>query len=95
LAADGSAIAQANSIAGAATAFVSSAASMIADASTTATDNDAALTTAANTLSNTVGISVDQQTALLTQYQNQYEATAQLMTAAKAMFASLITMMEA
>ena len=40
------------------------------------------------------GIDVDQQTALLTQYQNQYEATAQLMSSAKAMYATLITMMQ-
>jgi flagellar hook-associated protein 1 FlgK len=95
LSADGSAVAQTTSIAGAASTFVSSAASLISDASTAATDNDAAFTTASNTLSNTVGISVDAQTALLTQYQNQYEATAQLMTAAKAMFTTLITMMNA
>ncbi len=93
LAADGSAVAQTTSIAGAASTFVSAAASVISNAATAATDNDAALSSAQNTLANTTGISVDEQTALLTQYQNQYEATAQLMTAAKAMFTSLITMM--
>jgi len=41
-----------------------------------------------------VRVSTDQQTALLTQYQNQYEAIAQLMTALKSMYSSLITMME-
>lgn len=94
LAADGSAAAQTTSLANAASAFVSGAASTISTASTTAS-NDSSLYSAATTaLSNATGVNVDQQTALLTQYQNQYEAIAQLMSTAKSLYSTLITMME-
>jgi flagellar hook-associated protein 1 len=95
LAASGTAGAKTTTLAGAASDFVSSAASTISTASTTASTNDSTLSAAKNALSNATGISVDEQTALLTQYQNQYEATAQLMTAVKSMYSTLISMMEA
>ena len=94
LPATGSAAAQTASLADAATSFVSNAASVISSASTTATTNDSVYTAAQSALSNATGVSVDQQTALLTQYQNQYEAIAQLMSAAKSLYSTLITMME-
>lgn len=94
VAADGTATARSSSLTDLATNFVSNAASVISAASD-ASDNDSSVLSAAqNALSNATGIDVDQQTALLTQYQNQYEATAQLMSSAKAMFTTLITMMQ-
>ncbi len=94
LAASGTATAKTATLASAASAFVSNAATVISAASTTATENDSVYTAAQSALSNATGVSVDQQTALLTQYQSQYEATAQLMTTVKDIFSTLITMME-
>lgn len=94
LAADGTAVSQTTSIADAATAFVSNAASVISTASTTAADDSTTLSTAQNSLSDVTGIDANQQTALLTQYQNQYEAAAQIMTSVKSMYSTLITMMQ-
>ncbi|MDR3511971.1 MAG: flagellar hook-associated protein FlgK [Caulobacteraceae bacterium] len=93
LPATGSAAAQTVSLASAASTFVSNAASVISNASTTASTNNSTYTAAQSSLSNATGISVDQQTALLTQYQNQYEAIAQLMSVAKSLYSTLITMM--
>jgi flagellar hook-associated protein 1 FlgK len=95
LSANGTATAVTGTIASAAANFVSNAASVISTAATLATDNDTALSTAQNALSNATGISTDQQTALLTQYQNQYEAASELLTAVKSMFSTLITAMSA
>jgi flagellar hook-associated protein 1 FlgK len=89
----GTATAKTSTIASAASAFISNAASLISNASTLATNSDTLYSTATNALSNATGISTDQQTALLTQYQNQYEAASELITSVKAMFSTLITMM--
>lgn len=94
LSATGTAAAATTTLADAASTFVSNAATLISTASTTAASNDSTYSAAQNALSNATGVSVDQQTALLTQYQNQYEAITQLMTAAKSMYSTLITMMQ-
>lgn len=94
LPASGTAAAQTLSLASAASAFVSNAASVVSSASSAASTADSAYSAATTALSNATGVSVDQQTALLTQYQNQYEAIAQLMSAAKSLYSTLITMME-
>jgi flagellar hook-associated protein 1 FlgK len=91
----GSAPASTTTVAASASTFMSNAASLISAASTAATDNDTAYSTATNALSNATGISTDQQTALLTQYQNQYESASELITAVKDMFSTLLTAMQA
>lgn len=95
VAADGTATAKTSSLTDLATNFVSNAAATISAASNASDSDSSVLAAAQNALSNATGINVDQQTALLTQYQNQYEATAQLMASAKAMYATLISMMQA
>jgi flagellar hook-associated protein 1 len=94
LPATGSAAAKTSTLADAASAFVANAASVISTASTTASDNDSIYTAAQSALSDATGVSVDDQTALLTQYQSQYEATSQLITVVKEMFSTLISAME-
>lgn len=94
LPASGSAGATTTSLAGAASNFIANAASLVSNASSTATTDSTTYTTAQNMLSNATGINSDDQTALLTQYQNQYEAAAQLISAVKSMYSTLITMME-
>ncbi|MGA0601206.1 flagellar hook-associated protein FlgK [Caulobacter sp. KR2-114] len=95
VAADGTAKATTSTLTDLATNFVANAASVISAASSRSDSDASVLSAAQNALSNATGINVDQQTALLTQYQNQYEATAQLMASAKAMYATLISMMQA
>jgi flagellar hook-associated protein 1 FlgK len=90
----GTASSTSTSLIAAASNFVANAASVISNASTTA-DNDSTTFTAAQTaLSNATGVDTDQQTSLLTQYQDQYEAAAQLISAVQSMYSSLISMMQ-
>jgi flagellar hook-associated protein 1 FlgK len=94
LTATGTASSSTTSLLGAASNFVANAASVISNASTTAETQSTTFTAAQTALSNATGVDTDQQTALLTQYQDQYEAAAQLMSAVQSMFSSLISMMQ-
>jgi flagellar hook-associated protein 1 FlgK len=71
---------------------------IISDISTRYTAAGTTSTTAASTLSqlqdsfsNEAGVNTDSETALLTELQNQYAASAQIITTVKSMFASLLT----
>jgi len=62
-------------------------------ASTAATTSATTAETLATTFSNTYGVNVDEETALLTTYQQDYEAAAQIVTTAQEMWDALISMM--
>jgi flagellar hook-associated protein 1 FlgK len=94
LTATGTASSTTTSLLGAASNFVANAASVISTASTTADTDSTTFTAAQTALANATGIDTDQQTALLTQYQDQYEAAAQLVSAVQSMYSSLISMMQ-
>jgi flagellar hook-associated protein 1 FlgK len=78
------------SLSTAASNFVANAASLISNASTTADNDSTTFAAAQNALSNATGINSDSQTALLTQYQDQYQASAELISAVQSMFSTLI-----
>lgn len=71
---------------------LSGAATTIAAAATTASSATALRDGYANSLSNATGVNLDEQTALVSLYQQQYEISAQLMSAIQAMFDALISM---
>lgn len=71
---------------------LSGAATTIATAATTASSATALRDGYANSLSNATGVNLDEQTALVSLYQQQYEISAQLMSAIQAMFDALISM---
>ena len=91
----GTAAAQTSSLQAYASSFVADAATLISDATDAAGSSQSNVDFVKNALSNETGINVDQETALITQYQNQYEAAAQLMVAVKDMFSTLISAMQA
>jgi len=90
LPASGTADAITTSVSTAAANFVANAASVISNASTTADNDSTTFAAAQNALSNATGINSDSQTALLTQYQDQYQASAELISAVQSMFTTLI-----
>lgn len=65
-------------------------ASRATSAQTESTAQSTTLTALQTTLSNQSGVNVDQQTAMLTQLQNLYAASARVITTVNAMFTSLI-----
>lgn len=75
-----------------ATKVVSGAASVISQASSTASSAQSVLDQVQTRLSDQTGVNMDEELANLTLYQNQYEATAQLVSIAKSLFDALISM---
>jgi flagellar hook-associated protein 1 FlgK len=84
--------AKTNNLSGYASDFVSSAATLISNADSRASTSKDTLSFVQNSLQNQTGINTDEELALITQYQNQYQANAQLITIARALFQDLITM---
>jgi len=78
-------------ISSAASNLVANAATLISNASTTADNDSTTFAAAQNALSNATGINSDSQTAILTQYQDQYQASAELISAVQSMFSTLIS----
>ena len=70
--------------------LIADVASRAAAAQTDSTAKTTTLTSLQTTLSNQSGVNVDQQTAMLTQLQNLYAASARVITTQTAMFQSLI-----
>lgn len=91
-AAAGSLSARTSSLADYATALVSAASTRISTASTDATRASTVLEYSTSALTNLTGVNLDEQTALMTQLQNQYQVTAQLISTARTMFDALISM---
>ncbi|OGN51678.1 MAG: flagellar hook-associated protein FlgK [Caulobacterales bacterium RIFOXYB1_FULL_67_16] len=90
--ASGNLSARNRSLADYATDILSSAATTISTASSTATSATALRDGYANSLSNATGVNLDEQTALVSLYQQQYEISAQLMSAIQDMYDALISM---
>jgi flagellar hook-associated protein 1 FlgK len=76
-----------------ATNFVSGAATLAANASAKADASTSAYTAAKTRLENLTTVNTDQELALLTTYQQQYQANAQMVAVVRTLFNSLITMM--
>jgi flagellar hook-associated protein 1 len=79
------------------TSFASYAADIVADVASSATKASNALTTKeavkaslADTISSQTGVNLDEETARLTQLQNEYSAAAELMKVLNSMFSSLL-----
>jgi flagellar hook-associated protein 1 FlgK len=77
--------------AGYATNIISNVATTYTSASSTATTASSTLTQLSESFSNESGVNTDSETAKLTQLQNLYAASAQVITAVKAMYSSLLT----
>lgn len=90
--ASGNLSARSRSLADYATDVLSSAATTISTAASTATSATALRDGYANSLSNVTGVNLDEQTALVSLYQQQYEISAQLMSAIQDMYDALISM---
>lgn len=91
-AAAGSVTARRTSLSSYASVILSSASSLISDAAT-ATERSSDLHEGyKNSLNNATGVNLDEQSALVSLYQQQYEASAQLMSAVQEMFDMLISM---
>jgi len=84
--------AQKNSLNDYGSALVSDAATLIADAVTDYEVSDGGYDYVKNMLSNETGVNIDEETALLTQYQNMYEANARLISMAREMYDVLLDM---
>ncbi|GLK47237.1 flagellar hook-associated protein 1 [Brevundimonas intermedia] len=84
--------ARTRSLADYATDVLSAAATTISTAASTATSATALRDGYANSLSNATGVNLDEQTALVSLYQQQYEISAQLMSAIQAMYDALLSM---
>ncbi|MFN7127598.1 MAG: flagellar hook-associated protein FlgK [Brevundimonas sp.] len=84
--------ARTRSLADYATDVLSGAATTISTAASTATSATALRDGYANSLSNATGVNLDEQTALVSLYQQQYEISAQLMSAIQAMYDALLSM---
>lgn len=91
-AATGSQAAKTVSLASYAASFVSGAATMISAAATQSASSTAASDAATSRLQNLTAVNVDEELANLTQYQAQYEANAQLISMAKDLFDTLVSM---
>jgi flagellar hook-associated protein 1 FlgK len=75
-----------------ATDVLSGAATAISTAASTASSATALRDGYANSLSNATGVNLDEQTALVSLYQQQYEISAQLMAAIQDMYDALLSM---
>ena len=91
-AATGSQAAKTVSLASYASSFVSGAATMIAAAATQSANSTAASDASTSRLQNLTAVNIDEELANLTQYQSQYEANAQLISIAKDLFDTLVSM---
>lgn len=80
-------------VAGYAQKIIDDAADRAETASDAATTSAATAKTLATSFSNTYGVNVDEETALLTTYQADYEAAAQVLSTAQEMWDTLIAMM--
>jgi flagellar hook-associated protein 1 FlgK len=76
-----------------ASGFVSGAATMISNAASQSATSSAASDAATSRLQNLTAVNVDEELALITQYQSQYQANAQLISIAKDLFETLVTML--
>jgi flagellar hook-associated protein 1 FlgK len=92
LPASGKLSAQTTSLLSYASTVLASAASTVSKASAAASLSTTLAQGYANSLSNVTGVNLDEQTALVSLYQQQYEITAQLMSAIKDMFDTLVSM---
>ena len=81
------------SISGYAQMIIDDVADRAETASDTATTSAATSESLSTSFSNTYGVNVDEETARLTTYQQDYEAAAQILSTAQEMWDSLITMM--
>jgi flagellar hook-associated protein 1 FlgK len=75
-----------------ASSFVSGAATMISTAASQSATSTAANTAATSRLQNLTAVNIDEEMALITQYQSQYQANAQLVSIAKDLFDTLVNM---
>ncbi|CAN5518440.1 flagellar hook-associated protein FlgK [soil metagenome] len=91
-AATGSQSAKTVSLTSYAASFVSGAATMISAAATQSANSTAASDAATSRLQNLTAVNIDEELANLTQYQSQYEANAQLISMAKDLFDTLVSM---
>jgi flagellar hook-associated protein 1 FlgK len=85
--------AQTTSLQAYASTVVASAASVVSTASSRADSSSALLSAATTRLQNLTTVNTDQEMALLTSYQQQYQANAQLISAERTLFSTLLTMM--
>lgn len=92
-AAQGNVSATSTSVSGYAQKIIDDAADRAETASDAASTSSATSTTLSESFSNTYGVNVDEETARLTTYQQDYEAAAQILATAKEMWSSLISMM--
>ncbi|MDB5447477.1 MAG: flgK [Phenylobacterium sp.] len=76
-----------------AAAIVSSAATLVSDASARADSSQATFSAAQSQLQNLTNVNTDEELAQLTSLQQQYQANAQMITAERALFQALMTMM--
>lgn len=91
-AATGSQAARTVSLSSYASSFVSGAATMIAAAASQSEASTAASEAATSRLQNLTAVNIDEELANLTQYQTQYEANAQLISIARDLFDTLVSM---
>lgn len=91
-AASGNLSARSRSLTDYATDVLSGAATTISRAESTASSATALRDGYANSLSNATGVNLDEQTALVSLYQQQYESSAQLMSAIQDMYDALLSM---
>jgi flagellar hook-associated protein 1 FlgK len=91
-AAAGSQAARTVSLSSYASNFVSGAAAMIAAAASQSEASTAASEAATSRLKNLTAVNIDEELANLTQYQTQYEANAQLISIARDLFDTLVSM---
>ncbi|EJL34804.1 flagellar hook-associated protein FlgK [Caulobacter sp. AP07] len=75
-----------------ASSFVAGAATMIADAAGQSATSTAASDAATSRLQNLTAVNIDEELALLTQYQSQYTANAQLISMVRDLFDALVSM---
>ena len=75
-----------------ASGYVSSAAPLVSNAAKASTQADSIRDAAQTRLSNLTGVNLDEETAQLTQLQTQYQANAQMISMARDLFTTLLTM---
>ncbi|RAK59598.1 flagellar hook-associated protein FlgK [Phenylobacterium hankyongense] len=85
--------AQSTSLQSYASSFVSSAAGLVSGASAAADQSQATFTAAQSRLDNLTNVNTDEELALLTTYEQQYQANAQMVSMVRTMFTALMTMM--
>lgn len=86
--------AQTTSLSSYATAFVSSAANLISNASTTSQTSQATFTAAQGRLQNLTNVNTNEELANLQTLEQQYQANAQMISTVRTMFSTLLQMMQ-